>query len=333
MDENTLKLYEPRLYKLFSNSRKKNRLANAYLLYGDKNAPLKETAMYLAQSLGCEKGVFGCRKCPSCLRFKEGVRPDFVFIDGEYDTIKKEDISALEEKFSLSALEKNHHLTYVIHRIDNITEKAANALLKFLEEPKEGQIAFLTTYNLERVLKTIVSRSLTIRIDPLDLKKLYEQLLSSSFTRGKKEMMLNPYQAYLLTHFACSLDEAKEILDTDSSFLDAVDGLEIFLNDLACSLELGIHSMLFLTNSIKDTKCYNWLYQILEVIIDEVLLNRIDEENPLFEYTKGLVRYRKNLLPTRDVLIEAISHRQANLNPTLTIVRILDRLKNGETAI
>ena len=41
MDENTLKLYEPRLYKLFSNSRKKNRLANAYLLYGDKNAPLK----------------------------------------------------------------------------------------------------------------------------------------------------------------------------------------------------------------------------------------------------------------------------------------------------
>lgn len=333
MDEKTLRQYEPRLYQLFSNSRKKNRLANAYLLYGDKNAPLKDTAMYLAQSLGCERGIFACKECNSCHRFMEGIRPDFFFIDGEYETIKKDHIQALEDKFALSALEKNHHLTYVIHRIDNITEKAANALLKFLEEPKEGQVAFLTTYNLEKVLKTIVSRSLTVRVEPLDLKKLFEDLQTVSFKRGKKEVQLNPYQAYLMTRFASSVEEAEEILSVDDSFLEAADKLEAFLNDLSCSMDLGIHSLLLLTNSIKDVKCYNWLYQILEVIIDEVLLDRIQKDHPLFEYVTGLMRYKKNLLAVRDVLIEAISHRQANLNPTLTVVRILDRLKNGETAI
>ena len=333
MDEKTLKEYEPKLYQLFSNSRKMSRLSNAYLLYGDRNAPLKETAMYLSQSLGCERGIFACNMCPSCQRFLSGTRPDFYFIDGEYDTIKKDSISSLVEKFSLSALEKGHHLTYVIHRIDNITDKAANALLKFLEEPKEGQIAFLTTYNLDRVLKTIVSRCLTVRVEPLDLKKLYSDLLSETFEKGKKEVGLNPFQAYLLTHFSCSVSEAKEILGTDSSFLDAADATEAFLNDLSCSIDLGIHSMLLLTNSMKDPKCYNWLYQILEVVIDEVLLNRIGKDNPLFGYTGGLETYRTNLIPARSVLIEAISHRQANLNPTLTLIRFLDRLKNGETTI
>ncbi len=330
MDEETLKKYEPRLYQLFTNSRKKNRLSNAYLLYGDKNAPLKDVAMLLAESLACEKSIVACKNCPSCHRFEEGIRPDFVFIDGEYEAIKKEDISALEEKFALSALEKNHHLTYVIHRIDNITEKAANALLKFLEEPKEGQVAFLTTYNLDRVLKTIVSRSLTVRVEPLDLVALYNDLQDNPISVGKKNISLNPYQAYILTKFASSRKEAEEILLVDNSFIEACDTIEVFLNDLSVSLDSGTYSLLHFTNTIKDAKCYQWIFQILEVIIDEVLLNRIDDENPLSSLITGLKKNSKNLIATRNVLVEAISRKQANLNSTLTIVRIIDRLKNGE---
>ena len=333
MDELTLKKYEPRLYKLFTNSRKKNRLSNAYLLYGDKNAPLKDVAMLLAESLGCEKNLVACKSCPSCKRFEEGIRPDFVFIDGEYDTIKKGDIEMLEEKFSLSALEKNHHLTYVIHRIDNITEKAANALLKFLEEPKEGQIAFLTTYNIDRVLKTIVSRSLAVRVEPLDVNQLFLELENTPFKIGKEEISLNPFQAYIMTKFASSREEASEILSLDSTFIDASDNIESFLNDLSVSLDIGSYTLLHLTNSIKDTKCYNWMYQILELIIDEVLLDKINEDNPLYGSIKGLKKYEQNLLAARNVLVEAISRKNANLNSTLTIVRIIDRLKNGEQTI
>lgn len=330
MDEETLKKFEPRLYQLFTNSRKKNRLSNAYLLYGDKNAPLKDVAMLLAESLACEKNIIACKACASCRRFEEGIRPDFVFIDGEYETIKKEDISTLEEKFALSALEKDHHLTYVIHRIDNITEKAANALLKFLEEPKEGQVAFLTTYNLDRVLKTIVSRSLTVRVEPLDLVALYNDLQENPVKNGKKDICLNPYQAYILTKFASCRKEAEEILLVDSSFLEACDTIEVFLNDLSVSIDSGTYSLLHFTNTIKDAKCYQWIFQILEIIIDEVLLNKIDDDNPLASLVTGLKKNKKNLIATRNVLVEAISRKNANLNSTLTIVRIIDRLKNGE---
>ena len=48
MDQATLEKYEPVCAKLFYNSVKNNRLSGAYLLYGPKNAPLKEVAFYLA---------------------------------------------------------------------------------------------------------------------------------------------------------------------------------------------------------------------------------------------------------------------------------------------
>ena len=192
MNREILEKYQPKLTRLFTNSRKSNRLSGAYLLYGPKNAPLKETALYLAQSLGCETDLLACNECNSCKRFLEGVRPDFILIDGQREMIKKGDIQALEKKFSLSAYEKGHSLCYVINKVDNINNEAANAILKFLEEPPSETYAILTSQNEAKVLPTILSRCESLRLLLAPRKEVIEEA---------KALGVPQEDAEILSHF------------------------------------------------------------------------------------------------------------------------------------
>lgn len=323
MDKDILEKYEPRLYQLFLHSRKKDRLANSYLLYGERNAPLKETALFLSESLGCESDFFACHNCPSCQRFESGTHPDFVLIDGEYQTIRKEDIKTLESKFSYSALEKGHRLTYVIHRIENITEEAANALLKFLEEAKEGQVAFLTSYNVDRVLPTILSRSLTVRVDPINPLEFYQSLLEEEFNVGKKKKMLSCQEAYILSRFVSNKKEAKHLVEDETGFLEGFSLAEAYLNDLASNTKLASYTLLSMTTQVKDGACYSWFYTTLYEVFTDVLLEDIDANNPFKDILPALKGKKNAISKGQKILKEALSMKQLNFNPTLTISRML----------
>ena len=320
---------EPRLYKLFLNSRKYNRLANAYLLYGDRNSPLKETAIYLAKSLSCENSTFACDTCPSCLRFNQGIRPDFIMIDGSKGTIKKDDILMLEKKFSTSALEKGHVLAYVINYIENITEEAANSLLKFLEEPKQNQVAFLTTTNINKVLPTIQSRSTSIRIDPIDENKLYSQLCEIEVKIGKKTKLLPLGACYILSKLSSSVEEAKDIVENDEAFLSGYQAAEEFVNELAMSTRQGSYNLLYQTTQIKGSACYNWLFLILSVIFTQCLEGDINSSNPFYDAISTLSKKRGSIAKAEEIIKEAIALKQINLSPTLTCSRIIMALKEA----
>lgn len=331
MDKKTFERYESKLCRLFLNSRKSQRLSGAYLLYGQRNAPLKDSALFLAQSLGCEKELLACGECDSCKRFKEGVRPDFVLIDGEFSTIKKGDIQALENKFSLSALEKGHRLTYVIHRVENITEEAANSLLKFLEEPKVGQVAFLTTYNLDKVLPTILSRSLTMRVDPIEPKEFMKELQDHLFVlqeEGKKDktVQLNTTEAYLFSCFFSSLEDVENIIKEDSNYKTGMEVAEAFLNDLAFNYKQACFTLLRESTQIKDSKCYNWIYLTLQNVFSSILLDEDDPDNPFHDVIVSLAKNKKSIRRGQNIINEALAYRQLNYNNILTISRLLTAL-------
>ena len=328
MDRDTLIKYENKLAKLFVNSRKQNRLANAYLLYGNRNAPLKEVAFYLAQSLSCERDYLACNECPSCKRFINGVRPDFFYIDGDDSTIKKDDVKELEKSFSMSALEKNHRLTYVINKLENITEEAINALLKFLEEPKEGQIAFLTTNNITKVLPTIISRCLLVRIDPIDSDKFYQSLLDLNFKNAKKTFKLNPSQAYLLSKLYGSREEVEAVIN-EGSFLKAYDVAEAFLNDLTSSIKEGGYTLLKEMSKLDDSKCYNYLYLLIDLVFQMSITGDLSDDNPLSDIASSLSKY-KRLECAEKILKQAIALKQVNLNPTLVGASLIKSLEEED---
>lgn len=329
MDKETLLKYEGKLARLFVNSRKSNRLSNAYLLYGPNNAPLKEVAMYLSMSLGCENDLLACKECNSCKRFMEGIRPDFVLIDGQNEMIKKGTIQDLEKKFSMSVYEKGHTLSYVIHRIDNINNEAANAILKFLEEPKVGQIAFLTTTNLEKVLPTIRSRAIAIRVDPIGLDGFYQDLLEKEFvlssdSKKKDDVIhLSTTQAYLLTKHFSSLAEVEEALRETPLLFDGILAGEAFLNDYAQNLKTASFTLLKETALLKDGKCYNWMYLTILDVFEEVLLNDENVNSPFSDIIHDLQKDREEIQKGLDVLKDFMAHKNLNYNVTLFAGRFL----------
>lgn len=322
MDKETLEKYEPVVYRLFLNSRKQDRLSSGYLLYGPKNAPLKEVALYLAESLNCEKDYLACKNCPSCRRFEEGVRPDFVFLDGEQNTIKKGDIQALENKFSLSALEKGHRLVYILHHVENITEEAANSLLKFLEEPKFGQVALLTTDNPTKVLSTIRSRSLSVPLSPIEPRKFEKTLLDTEFESGKKKMHLSQQEAYYLSENYSSMDDVKALLEEDNSFRDGFSIAEDFLNSYVSDYEEASYNLLSQYAQSRDSKCYNWIIQVLHFVFRLALLDEA-EDNPFSDLIAELRKKKDALRRGESVLEDALANKALNFNPTLLLSRFL----------
>ena len=327
MDKETLLSYEPKLAKLFIHSRERKRLSNAYLLYGPRNAPLKEIAIYLCQSLSCQKDLLACNECEDCLRFIKGIRPDFHLIEGDRETIKKDQVKDLEKAFSLSALEKGHTLTYVISDVDNITEEAANALLKFLEEPREGQVAFLTTTNPTRVLPTIRSRCLSIRIDPIESTLFFHQLEETIFQDAKgKEIALSRPSLYLLSRLFPSKSEIAETLLADETLPIALDKVEEILNALLVSKKAFGYAALLSCQQIKESRCYNWMYLSMDALFDETLLQAHDGDNPFHDVLSFLSTRREALLGAKEILRKALSLRQINLSNTCLMAELIQKL-------
>ena len=317
MDEETLKKQKV-LYKLFNNSISNNRLANSYLLYGDLNAPLKETALYLAKSLSCEKNTFACNNCNSCLRFDKGKALDSYFIDGSVESIKKENIKNLEKHFKYSTLETNHTSTYVIHLINNITEEAANALLKFLEEPKYKLIAFLTTHNVDQTLKTIVSRSTLVKVESVNQHELYLDLLNVDIGKNK----LSDFAAYILSNIVPSISEANLLLE-NKNILIVLDEIEQFINELSINPKNASYKLLSIPQIIKDTKAYPYLILSLSIIFSEMLSNKINDDLILKKELKSINISKSKIGKIKRVLEEYNSFKNLNLNINYYLSKII----------
>lgn len=170
MKENSrIKETQPHLYNLIKNNKLNDSFSHAYLLSGFLGAPSLEIAQYFAQSYFCLDYVDEpCGNCQNCKKILDNNFLPIITIDGRSKTILKNDILMLSETFSKTSIEGNKKYLYIIDCVENMTKKACNALLKFLEEPKENILAILTTNNHLNVIDTIKSRCQIIQIYPSD---------------------------------------------------------------------------------------------------------------------------------------------------------------------
>jgi len=301
---------QPLLSKLYENLCKKDRLSHAYLFYGEKYSPLLESALYIAKSIECQNGIFACNKCDGCKRFDEGNHPDFILIDGSKNLIKKNDIDSLANFFSLSSLEKGHRGVYVLHGVENITQEASNALLKFLEEPKGNIVALLTTSNREKVLQTIKSRCESIRIMPPDLFKKVDEYSGNEPVE----------KYYIVSHFVYDEKSKEEIMESDE-FSKAYELAYGYAQELVENRRGAGYFLMRGSESIKGNKCYNYFYNVLSIIFSEVITG--DVRSPLIELTKGLNDKKKQIGKALVLLGEDIARYQANMNFTFALARLI----------
>lgn len=189
-----LKNKQPLLSKSFSYALTHDQVAHSYLISGEAGTPLKETALFLAKSLLCDHpDPFADEECVTCTRIDQGDYPDFVLLDGEEESIKKETVLATVNLFQKTPLERKGIMVYVIHLVENMTPEAVNSLLKFLEEPNSYTYAFLTTENEDRVLPTILSRCEKLRLVLTPRSEVYQEALMEGVDKSDAEMLSHFY--------------------------------------------------------------------------------------------------------------------------------------------
>src|SRR5690606_21989726 len=90
--------------------------------------------------------------------------PNLVYISGEGQSIKKDQIMSLPQEFSKTSLVSGPRI-FIIEQAETMSTQAANSLIKFLEEPKDDDtIGFLLVDDINLMLPTILSRAQIIRL-------------------------------------------------------------------------------------------------------------------------------------------------------------------------
>ncbi len=201
-----LERQQPIVYRALVNALHGERVSNAYLFSGPFGTPKHEAALFLAESLFCEReGAIACEECNNCRRVREGLYADLIVLKGNEKPISKEDVDAIQEKFSKTALEKGKGgRVYIIENAENASVSAQNSLLKFLEEPGADVTAILTTDNIGRILPTIVSRCRILPFLPMDPEVYYEQAI---------KLGVGEDDAYFLSHIVRSSEDIMEMAE------------------------------------------------------------------------------------------------------------------------
>ena len=143
--------------------------------------------------------------------------PDVYILKQDEVNITKDVIKDLLNKLSTTS-QFNNKKVYIIDKTEYLSDTVFNAILKTLEEPKEGIYAILISNNIDAVKPTIVSRCqkifLTSSTDKLELTEEIEEiannLIDSIEENGPKTIAKN----YKMYNIITDRDKFVQILKT-----------------------------------------------------------------------------------------------------------------------
>ncbi len=177
-----------------SNYRMQNRVPQALLISGNKGLGKQHLANQYAFSLLCAKpqdNGLGCGHCDSCLLLNAETHPDFIQIrpDEPGKAITIGQIRNLVTRLSLKPQFESYRVV-IVNPADLMNNAAANAFLKFLEEPTERTVLLLITDKPARLAATIVSRCQKLAVARPD-KAIVSSWLNQQAAQDSPELLLS----------------------------------------------------------------------------------------------------------------------------------------------
>jgi len=158
-------------------------LPHAMIISGVPGSGKHELAQWLGQYLVCQlhesvnhvENLPPCHQCKACNLFIRQTHPDYKLIELNASTIGVDQIREVSRFFEKTAQLGNNQVV-IVEDAEKMTESAANALLKTLEEPTSNSYLILLVNDEQRLMPTIISRCRHIPIRPPVGERLFAQL-------------------------------------------------------------------------------------------------------------------------------------------------------------
>ena len=143
------------------------KLPHALLLVGENLAGQDQLAQWLGDLLLCQSNSHSnsCGECKHCQLLIAKSHPDQIIIDNADKTIGVDLIRSANEFLQKTAQLADAKVV-IIQSCEKMTESAANALLKTLEEPTNNSYLLLVCNDVNLLLPTILSRCSIVTIKP-----------------------------------------------------------------------------------------------------------------------------------------------------------------------
>ena len=169
-------------------------MTHAWLFTGPPGSGRSNAALAFAAALVCRNG--GCNDCTDCNTATTGSHADVELIKTEGLSIKIDEVRDLITRASCSPAVGNYRVV-VIEDADRLTESAANALLKAIEEPGLRTVWLLCAPSSTDVLPTIRSRTRSLVLRTPSIAAVAKLLEKEKFSPAMADFAARVSQGHI----------------------------------------------------------------------------------------------------------------------------------------
>ena len=171
-----------------TSARRRGKMAHFYLISGPEGSGRHTLADLIAAAMLCREPDGPCGVCRICRKIASGSHPDYITIDDPEKKIIP--VKLIREARSDLFIRPNEgdKKIYLFPRGQDLNLEGQNALLKVLEEPPPYGVFLLIADNPDKLLPTVRSRCVELKLKALP-EELLRRQLASEFPNADKTVI------------------------------------------------------------------------------------------------------------------------------------------------
>jgi len=173
-----------KIFNYFKILKFNKKIIGSYLFIGNEFTLVKDIIKLIICKLNF------CNTCWDCNAVVGGFHPDVFVVEPQNLSISIENVRDLQHFLSLKSFRSDYKVV-LINQAESLSQDAANALLKTLEEPPDNSFIALCATKLDAILPTILSRCKKIFLPIFEKDIKFDNSLFLSFLNGKRIFFKN----------------------------------------------------------------------------------------------------------------------------------------------